>query len=144
MDILPKSPCYVGIDISKARLDLAARTHGTTTEWSGANDEVGIRDLTQHLRQLEPALIVLEASGGYEVPLVGALGNAVLPVVVVNPRQVRRFAQALGKLAKTDRLDAGILAEFAEKLKPTPRPPCLMPRPRSLGQYSPDDARSSR
>jgi transposase len=122
MDTLPKSPCYVGIDISKARLDLAARTEGTTTEWSGANDEVGIRDVIQHLQQLESALIVVEATGGYEVPLVGALGNATLPVVVVNPRQVRRFAQALGKLAKTDRLDAGILAEFAEKLKPTPRP----------------------
>ncbi len=118
----PRTHCYVGIDVAKARLDLVARTNGTTTEWGTTNDAVGITQVAQRLGELRPDLIVLEATGGYETPLVGALGAASLPVVVVNPRQVRRFAQALGHLAKTDKLDARVLAQFAEMVKPTVRP----------------------
>jgi transposase len=118
----PKAHCFVGIDVAKAQLDLAAKTNDTVTQWSATNDDVGISQVAERLRDLGPDLIVLEATGGYELHLVGALGAASLPVVVVNPRQVRRFAQALGHLAKTDKLDARILAQFAEMVKPSVRP----------------------
>lgn len=111
---------YVGIDVSKATLDMAVRP--TEQRWSVSNDEKGIDQLVPRLVTLSPALVVLEATGGLEVAVLGALAAAGLPVVAVNPRQVRDFAKATGHLAKTDRLDAYVLAHFAEAVKPTPRP----------------------
>jgi len=110
----------VGVDVAKDRLDVAVRPSGET--WSGANDEAGITALVTRLRPLGPALIVCEATGGFERAAIAALAAAGFPVVVANPRQVRDFARATGQLAKTDRLDAGILALFAERVRPTPRP----------------------
>lgn len=107
---------FVGIDVSKARLDVAL---GGTGELFGAdNDAYGIAELVTRLRQVAPELIVLEASGGLETGLVGELAAAQLPVAVVNPRQVRDFARAIGQLAKTDALDARVLALFAERMQP--------------------------
>ena len=111
---------YVGIDVSKDGLDIAARPGGET--WRVANDEEGIEALLEHLRGMRPALVVLEASGGYERPLVAALAASKLLVAVVNPRQARDFAKATGKLAKTDELDARALAHFAEAVRPQVRP----------------------
>ena len=117
---MTQQPLYVGIDVSKATLDVGLRP--MARGWSVANDEEGICELERRLRALSPALVVLEASGGLELPLVASLGAAGLPIVVVNPRQVRDFARATGKLAKTDALDAQVLALFAERVRPTPRP----------------------
>lgn len=113
-------PLYVGIDVAKAHLDIALRPH--TASWRVVNDAAGIAHLIARLDALHPALIVLEATGGYERPLVVALTAAALPVAVVNPRQVRDFAKATGKLAKTDALDAAVLAHFADAVRPAPRP----------------------
>jgi transposase len=109
----------IGIDVAKAELVSAARPSGET--WTSPNDEPGVRVLVQRLETLAPELIVLEATGGYEVVCVAALAAANLPVVVVNPRQVRDFAKATGQLAKTDRIDAGMLALFAERVQPAVR-----------------------
>jgi transposase len=117
---LPAAAVCVGVDVAKAQLDLACRPSGET--WSVANDEAGIHPLVDRLRSLTPTIIVLEATGGYEVAVVAALAAAGLPVVVVNPRQVRDFAKATGQLAKTDRLDAQVLALFAERVRPPTRP----------------------
>lgn len=111
---------YIGIDVAKAQLDVAVRPTGEN--WQVATDLQGITQLQERLQELAPTLIVLEATGGLELPLVGALGAAGLPVVVVNPRQVRDFARALGRLAKTDALDAQVLAHFGEAAKPQLRP----------------------
>lgn len=111
---------YVGIDVSKTHLDVAEVPLGGV--WRTTNDEGGILELTQRLVAHTPALVVLEATGGYELPLAASLGAAGLPVAVVNPRQVRDFAKAMGKLAKTDVLDAQVLAHFAQRVQPTPRP----------------------
>lgn len=110
---------FVGIDVSQTRLDIALRP-GTT--FSVAHHESAIAQLVEHLRPLSPTLILLEATGGMELPLTSALATAGLPVVVVNPRQVRDFAKASGRLAKTDVLDAQTLAQFAEVMRPQPRP----------------------
>ena len=115
-----QQPLYVGVDVSKAALDVGLSP--TSEGWSVPNEEEGIDELVRRLRELSPALVVLEASGGLELPAVVGLGEAGLPVVVVNPRQVRDFAKATGKLAKTDALDAQVLALFAERVRPTPRP----------------------
>jgi len=111
---------FAGIDVSKAALDVALRPQGTT--WRCANDEAGITDLVARLQELMPHLIVLEATGGLERLVVAALALAGLPVAVVNPRQVRDFAKATGRLAKTDALDAAVLAHFADAVRPQPRP----------------------
>jgi transposase len=111
---------FVGIDVAKAELAVVERPGATS--WSVSNDESGIRTLVDRLRSGAPTLIVLEATGGYELSAVGALGAAGLPVVMVNPRQVRDFARATGQLAKTDRLDAAVLALFAERVRPAVRP----------------------
>ena len=111
---------YVGIDVAKARVDVAVRPVGDRCEVS--NDEAGIAELVAQMQHLKPAALVLEASGGLELPLVAALAAASLPVVVVNPRQVRDFAKATGRLAKTDSLDAAVLAHFAEAVRPPLRP----------------------
>ncbi len=84
---------------------------------SVSNDEVGVQALVKRLSEIKPALIVLEATGGLERSVSGVLGSAQLPVVVVNPRQVRDFAKAIGQLAKTDRIDALVLARFAEAVR---------------------------
>lgn len=110
---------FVGIDVSKAQLDVALRPEG---RFAAPNTEVGIAQVLTHLQAVSPTLVVLEATGGLEIPLTGALAAAGMPVVVVNPRQVRDFATATGKLAKTDALDAQTLAHFAEVMRPEPRP----------------------
>ena len=115
-----QQPQYVGIDVSKATLDVSVRP--SSQQWSVLNEEQGISSLVGCLKTMDPALVVLEATGGLELPAVAALGSAGFPVVVVNPRQVRDFAKATGKLAKTDALDAQVLALFAERVQPTPRP----------------------
>lgn len=109
----------IGIDVAKAELVVGSRPDGQ--RWTVANDERGVRSLVDRLREETPELIVLEATGGYELLCVGALAAAALPVVVVNPRQVRDFARATGQLAKTDRIDADILALFAERVRPAVR-----------------------
>ena len=111
---------WVGIDVSKARLDVALGVAGELL-WV-ANDARGIASLVARLVELAPELVVLEASGGLQTALVAELGAAQLPVVVVNPRQVRDFARATGQLAKTDALDARMLALFAERIRPPVRP----------------------
>jgi len=110
---------FVGIDVSQARLDIAVRPG---TSFSITHSESAIAALVEQLCALSPTLIVLEATGGMEIPLTSALATAGLPVVVVNPRQVRDFAKASGRLAKTDALDAQMLAQFAEVMRPQPRP----------------------
>jgi transposase len=111
---------FVGIDVSKAQLDIAVRPQQRT--WSVTYDEQGVTELVETLRQLGPQLIVLEPTGGYEGRVVAALALAGLPVVVVNARYIRHFAQAAGILAKTDRLDASVLAHYAAALRPMVRP----------------------
>jgi len=111
---------FVGIDVSKQQLDVAVRPSEVT--WVVAHDEAGLSALVARLRDLAPTLIVLEATGGWEVAVAGALAAAALPVAVMNPRQVRDFARSTGTLAKTDRLDAQLLAQFAEAVRPEPRP----------------------
>jgi len=114
------APVFVGIDVSKAALDVAV--HRPATRWTVDYTEATLPPLVARLTALAPALIVLEATGGLEGPLVGALAVAGLPVVVVNPRQVRDFAKATGRLAKTDTLDAAVLAHFAAAVQPAVRP----------------------
>jgi len=110
---------FIGIDVAKASLDIAIRP--TDQQWQADYTEKGIQALVEQISELNPALVLLEASGGLEVPMVAALAVANLPVVVVNPRQVRDFARATGKLAKTDVLDAHVLAHFAEAIRPASR-----------------------
>jgi transposase len=105
--------------VAKAQLDVCLRPAGT--QWSAANTEAGIAALVERLQAVQPELIVLEPTGGYERLLVSALAQAGLPVAVINARQVRDFAKATGQLAKTDALDAQVLAHFAEAVHPTPR-----------------------
>lgn len=111
---------YVGIDVAKDQLEVAVRPTGAT--WTCANTDAEFALLVAQLQEAAPTLIVLEATGGYEVPVVSALATAGLPVVVVNPRQVRDFAKALGILAKTDAIDADVLALFGERIQPEIRP----------------------
>ena len=111
---------FVGIDVSKAQLDVAV--DGESAGQQVLNDERGIGGLVRQWQATPPTLVVVEATGGYELALVGALGAAGIPVVVVNPRQVRDFARATGQLAKTDRIDAQVLAHFAARVRPTVRP----------------------
>ena len=110
----------VGIDVSKAQLDVALRP--TDDCWHVSHDALGIAGLVERLRTVQPTLVVLEATGGLEVPVTGALAEAGRPVVVVNPRHARDVAQATGRLAKTDTLEARGLAHVAEAVRPTPRP----------------------
>lgn len=111
---------FVGIDVSKGHFDLHARPSGLAARY--ANDAAGITQLVARVAQLTPERVVLEATGGFEAPVAAALAGAGLPVVVVNPRQVRDFAKATGRLAKTDAIDAAVLAHFAEAIRPEVRP----------------------
>ena len=110
----------VGIDVSKDRLDVHLRPSGEA--FAVARDGKGLEQLVERLVALDPALIVVEATGGFETTVAAALAGAGLPLAVVNPRQIRDFARALGKLAKTDAIDAEVIALFAEKVRPEPRP----------------------
>ena len=114
------APTLVGIDVAKDRLDVHLRPSDATFALS--RDGGGLEALVERLAALRPALVVLEATGGFEVAVAGALAAAELPLVVVNPRQIRDFARATGRLAKTDRLDAEAIARFAEAVRPEPRP----------------------
>jgi transposase len=111
---------FIGIDVSKDHLDVAARPSGES--WQVANTEVGIATLVKRLAKLQPTLVVLEATGRLESAAVSALAVAEIPLAIVNPRQVRDFARSTGKLAKTDKLDAQVLARFADAVRPEPRP----------------------
>jgi len=117
---MEKEKVYVGIDVAKASMDIAV--HSTGQRWSFLNDDTGIAQAVTCLRELAPELTVMEATGGIELPLTAALVVAGVPVVIVNPRQVRDFAKATGRLAKTDALDAKVMAHFAAVVRPTPRP----------------------
>jgi len=107
---------FVGIDVSKTRLDVAVGEAGEC--WSAGNDPTGLQRTVERLKTLAPALIVAESTGGLETPLVAELYAAGLPVAVVHPGRVREFARSLGQLAKTDRLDARLLARFGEATRP--------------------------
>ena len=111
---------YVGIDVSKDRLDIHLRPGGETL--SVARTASGIIELTDALATHSVALVVLEATGGYETVVAHGIAAAGLPVAVINPAQIRHFARALGRLAKTDRIDAEVIARFGEATNPTPRP----------------------
>ena len=117
---MKETPVFVGIDVAKATLEVAVRPSGA--QWASANEEAGIQTLLGQLRALAPALVVLEATGGYEQAVAATLATAGVPIVIANPRQIRAFARATGQLAKTDAIDAQILALFAERVRPTPRP----------------------
>ena len=114
---MTRTQVFAGIDVSKAQLDMALRPEG---RFSASNDEAGFAQILERLKAAPPTLVVLEATGGLEIPITGVLAAAGVLVVVVNPRQVRDFAKATGKLAKTDALDAQVLAHFAEVLRPLP------------------------
>ena len=111
---------FVGIDVAKETLEVCVRPDNIRKSF--ANDDQGRIDIARLLAEMMPALIILEASGGYEIPVVEVLALRSLKVAVVNPRQVRDFAKAIGKLAKTDRIDAEIIARFAEVIRPDVRP----------------------
>jgi len=111
---------YVGIDVAKDWLDVAQRPGGEA--WRVSSDEKGVAALVERLKGVRPTLVVLEATGGLQIPAVAALAAAGLRTVVVNPRQVRQFAGATGRLAKTDAIDAQVLAQFGEAVRPEVRP----------------------
>jgi transposase len=111
---------FVGIDVSKGTLDAHLRPEGTTRRFD--NTPAGIAALVAWVEPLAPTLVVLEATGGYERPVIAALSLKGLPLSLVNPKRARDFAGALGRRAKTDELDAGMLAEFAERVRPSVRP----------------------
>ena len=115
-----KETNFVGIDVSQEYLDLATRPGKGVKRFT--NDETGINDLVGLLKEVSPSSVVMEATGGLEGPVAAALAVAKIPTAVVNPRQVRDFARATGRLAKTDAIDATVLAHFAEALHPEPRP----------------------
>jgi len=117
---MDKAPTFVGVDVAKHRLDVHLRPSGE--HFTVDHDEEGVAALVERLAALAPALVVLEATGGLEVRLAAALAAAGPPVAVVNPRRVRAFARATGRLAKTDRLDAEAIARFAEAVRPSVRP----------------------
>jgi transposase len=117
---MPSSPLFVGIDVAKATLDIALRP--SEQLWQIIYDDAQIEALVIQLSELSPTLIVVEATGGLERILVAALVAANLPVVVINPRLARDFAKAIGRLAKTDRIDAQVLAHYGEAIRPSRRP----------------------
>ena len=111
---------FVGIDVSKDRLDVHVRPSGEG--FAVSRDGTGLEELVDRLQTLTPMLIAVEATGGFETIVAAAIGGAGLPLVVINPAQVRHFAQAVGQRAKTDPIDAEMIARFAEAVKPAPRP----------------------
>jgi transposase len=117
---MSNSDLFVGIDVSKSELQVAVRPEGKAMTFANTDD--GIALLIDYLKPLRPSLVVLEATGGLEISLVNAMAVKEFPVVVVNARQVRDFAKAIGRLAKTDRIDADVIAQFADALRPPVRP----------------------
>lgn len=111
---------FIGIDVSKDRLDVHVRP--SEEAFAVARDSAGLGSLIERLDALGPQLVVLEATGGFELTVAAALAAAGTPLAVVNPRQIRDFARATGQLAKTDALDAKVIARFAEQVRPEPRP----------------------
>jgi transposase len=111
---------FIGIDVSKDRLDVHVRPTGLV--FASTRDGVGLEQLVLRVQGLAPSLVVIEATGGFETTVAAALASAGLPLAVVNPRQIRDFARATGRLAKTDALDAAVIAHFAEAVHPQPRP----------------------
>ena len=120
MDEPRSASICVGIDVSRDRLDVHLRP--SDEAFAVARDGKGLENLVERLRPLDVSLIVLEATGGFETMVAAALAGAGMPLAVVNPRQIRDFARALGKLAKTDAIDAQVIALFAERIRPQPRP----------------------
>src|SRR2546428_3344118 len=119
-DGMMRTQVFVRIDVSKAMVNVDFRPGG---RFSATNDEAECAQVLERLRAVPPTLVVLEATGGLEIPLTGVLAAAGVPVVVVNPRQVRDFAKATRRLAKTHTLDAQTPAHFAEVMRPELRPP---------------------
>ena len=121
-----RAEAYAGVDVSKERLEVCVRCGREAGEgehtFGVPNDPAGTETLLACLLEERPVLVILEATGGFERPVAAALAAAGLPVAVVNPRQARDFARATGRLAKTDRIDAQILARFAQAVRPAPRP----------------------
>jgi transposase len=120
-----RTEAYAGVDVSKERLEVCLRRGREAREgeaFSVSNDSAGTETLLARLAEERPALVILEATGGFERPVAAALAAAGLPIAVVNPRQAREFARATGRLAKTDRIDAEVLARFAQAVRPAPRP----------------------
>jgi transposase len=132
MDQPPAADRFVGIDVSKGRVDVHVRPDAAA--FACTTDPDGLAVLVNRLSALQPQLIAMEASGGYEGVVAAALAEAGLPVAIVNPRQVRKFAGAIGRLAKTDAIDAGVIAHFADAIRPAPKPmpDALMLRLREL------------
>jgi transposase len=118
--IMGNEQVFVGIDVSKSRLDVFCRAD--EQGWAVPNTDVGIAGLVDELRSRQPELVVFESTGGFERILTTALSGAGIRFAVMNPRQVRDFARATGKVAKTDSIDAAVLAHFAEAVRPLPRP----------------------
>lgn len=112
--------CYVGIDVAKDSIEVHVRP--TMETFGCATDASGLRELLRRLKPLSPKLIVMEATGGHEAVIAACLDQAGLPLAIVNPRQLRKFAEGLGRLAKTDKIDAAVIARFAEVAELTPRP----------------------
>jgi transposase len=123
----------IGIDVAKDHLDIHVRPTGESLRVR--HDEAGLATLLERLAPLAPTIVILEATGGYEIPVAASLAGAGLPVAVVNPRQIRDFARATGQLAKTDTLDARLIALFAEAVRPAPGP-CPMRRPAPSANWS--------
>ena len=123
MDKHTEEDRYIGIDVGKDQIEVHIRPDGIA--FSGGTDPKSLAGLISRLRPFKPVLkvIILEATGGYEAVIAAALSEAALPVAIVNPRQTRQFAGALGQLAKTDKIDASVIAHFAEVMKPEPQPP---------------------
>jgi transposase len=111
---------FVGVDVAKDRLDVHVRP--ADEAFTVSRDHQGLAELVERLKRLAPSLVLLEATGGFERMVAAALAGAQLPLVVVNPRQIRDFARASGRLAKTDAIDAAVIAHFAEAMRPEPRP----------------------
>jgi len=111
---------YVGVDVSKDTLDIA--THPRQQSKSFRNDDAGITQAITYFKRIAPVLVVMEATGGLEMSLAAALSVSGIFVAVVNPRQIRDYAKSMGKLAKTDAIDAQVMADFAAANKPEPRP----------------------
>jgi transposase len=118
--VVAENQSFIGIDVSKAKLDAALRPGNES--FSVADNPCGIAVLIKQLKKLSVSRIMLEASGGYEIAAAGELAATGLPVAVVSPRQVRDFARATGRLAKTDAIDTRVLAHFAELIQPHLRP----------------------
>ena len=117
---MQKNKEYVGVDVSKESLDMAVYSTGEIRSFG--NDDASIAKATTWLKQVNPAIIVMEATGGMEISLYVALQEATLPLAVINPRQIRDFAKSMGILAKTDKVDAKVLARYAATIQPEARP----------------------